>query len=55
LTGKPQLDFAGSPLQLKLTGWLNPAMEVNTTVNDALPPAVTVALGDTDPIEKSCC
>jgi hypothetical protein len=32
LTGKLQLVPFGSPLQLKLTGWLNPAIELSTTV-----------------------
>ena len=32
LTGKLQLVSFGSPVQLKLTGWLNPAIELSTTV-----------------------
>ena len=54
LTGKLQLVSFGSPVQLKLTGWSNPAIELSTTVYVAVPPATIVPLGVIDPIEKSC-
>ena len=50
---KLQLVSFGRPVQLKFTGWLNPAIGDSRMVYEAVPPAVIDAVGVTAPIEKS--
>jgi hypothetical protein len=45
--------FAGSPLHAKVTGLLNPFCGEMVIVNEAVAPAVTVALGGESAMEKS--